>query len=201
MGLGDDAGWNAFYDYFLRIRIIKHEEFSKYRDWIKAGAWEFLWFKDLCVVVCRPSVVNKNQKGKLHCSNGPAVSWPSGQNYWFLNSIRVNEKIVLHPEKLTKEEIIGEKNVDVRREMLRQIGMDRFCALTNPKVLDKQGDYELLSIDLSDILKDCRYLKMKNPSIGIYHVEGVERECATVEQAINWRAGDIKKQWKPIQLT
>lgn len=199
-GLGWWAGWFAFFDYFERLDISTND-YRRFREWVKTGIWETLWFEDLCVVVCRPSVIKKNSNDQLHCTNGPAAMWPSGETYWFLNGINVKEKIVLHPEKLTKEEIFGEMNVDVRREMLRQIGMDRFVMLTKPKILDKQGHYELLSIDLSDSLKDCRYLKMKNPSIGTFHVEGVERECETVDQAINWRAGDIKKQWKPIQLT
>src|SRR3990167_223194 len=197
------SGYYAYYDFFERIGITTKEQ-VKLKELTLTGTWDFLWYKDLCVVTCRPSKIHKNKRGQLHCSNGPAAQWPSGEVYWFLNGISVNEKIVLHPEKLTKNEILGEKNVDVRREMLRQIGMERFCALTKPKVLDKQGDYELLSIDLSDALKDCRFLSMLNPSIKVRHVEGVERECATVEQAISWRAGSLIKKgelWKPIQLT
>jgi hypothetical protein len=68
-------------------------------------------------------------------------------------------------------------------------------------VLDTKGDYSLLSVELSETIKKARFLKMKNPSIGIWHLEGVARECETVQQAINWRAGDIKTNWQPKQLT
>jgi hypothetical protein len=43
---------------------------------------------------------------------------------------------------------------------------------------------------LSDEIPDARYLKMVNPSIGTFHVEGVDPQCATVEQALNWRNSD-----------
>ncbi len=65
------------------------------------------------------------------------------------------------------------------------------------------GFLELLSIDLPGLLDDCRYLKMKNPSIGVWHLEGVDRDCKTVQSAINWRAGDlaVAADWRPSVLT
>jgi hypothetical protein len=58
------------------------------------------------------------------------------------------------------------------------------------------------TIDLSDALKGARYLKMTNPSVRVFHVEGVARECNTVQQALNWRAyKDINKAWSPSVLT
>ena len=55
--------------------------------------------------------------------------------------------------------------------------------------LDKRGDYQLLSIDLGNGVTDARFLKMINPSVGVFHLEGVEPGIATVEQALNWRNG------------
>ena len=48
------------------------------------------------------------------------------------------------------------------------------------------GVYELLEIDLK-LDKHAHYLKMKNPSIDTYHLEGVPFECDTVEKALAWR--------------
>ena len=62
------------------------------------------------------------------------------------------------------------------------------------KVADRQGDYELLLLDLGD-KRNRPYLKMLNPSIGTWHVEGVHPDCATVEQALNWRnQTDVKPE-------
>jgi len=43
-------------------------------------------------------------------------------------------------------------------------------------------------VDLSPEVREAKYLKMINPSIGCFHVEAVGPECFTVEHAINWRA-------------
>jgi hypothetical protein len=32
---------------------------------------------------------------------------------------------------------------------------------------------------------------MVNPSVGCFHIEGIDPSCATVEQALNWR----NNQW------
>jgi hypothetical protein len=82
---------------------------------------------------------------------------------------------------------LKETNVEVRRELLRKIGVDRLISDLPHKLLQSRGNYELYSIDLSDELKDAKYLKMLNPSIGTYHVEGVAPEIETIEQALNWR--------------
>ena len=55
------------------------------------------------------------------------------------------------------------------------------------KELSSRGNYRLLSVKLSEEVPDARYLKMLNPSIGVFHLEGVHPSCDTVEKAINWR--------------
>ena len=203
-GIGYDSGWLSFYDYFYRIGVLKKsaDKFLIYKNIVDCGAFAYIFMDKAVISIRRPLYVKRNDRKQMHCTTGPAIEFPGGKfKSYRLNKIKVPEKLILTPEKITKEDILGEKNVDVRREMIRHIGIDRFVYLTNPKVLDKSGDYELLSIDLSDELKDCRYLKMKNPSINVWHVEGVERECKTVQDALNWRAGDINTKWEPSTLS
>lgn len=114
----------------------------------------------------------------------------------------MKEKDVMTPaEKIDPKEILKRENVDERRELIRKVGIERMLSVLKNKELDKKGDYCLLSVELSETIKDARYLKMKNPSIGIWHLEGVARECNTVQDALNWRAGDIKTKWEPSTLT
>jgi len=98
------------------------------------------------------------------------------------------ERFVMTPaEKIEPSEVLKEQNADIRRELLRKVGIDRMLAVLPSKKLDKVGDYELLSIDLGNGVTDARYLKMLNPSIGCFHLEGVAPECGTVEKSLNWR--------------
>ena len=104
--------------------------------------------------------------------------------------------------QLDPKKILSVPNVDQRRELIRRIGIERLVDHLPHQSLDRSGNYELLAIDLSDQLKGCRYLKMLNPSIHVWHLEGVSNECQTVQHALNWRRyKDIRRAWTPLQLT
>lgn len=205
LGSGYDRGWMAFIEFFEEIGV----DFSDIPDWkvwkrlTASGVWATLLFESMAFVCIRPSSVKLNKDGNLHSGDSMAISWPDGTGYYFLNGIPMEENHVLTPaEKLDIKDILNEKNVDVRRELIRKIGIERFVQKVGAKVLDKKGDYELLSVELSDTIRDARYLKMLNPSIGVWHVEGVEGDCNTIDDAINWRAfGDKTQQWNPLILT
>jgi hypothetical protein len=99
---------------------------------------------------------------------------------------------VLTPgHEIDPKEVLAETNADIRRELVRKVGIERMIDVLKPKRLDRQGTYELLSVRLSDEVPDARYLKMVNPSIRTFHMEGVSPDCATVDHALNWR----NNQW------
>ena len=195
--------WNAFVTFFFDVCELDDPDIQRranaYAETsLSAGYW---WpNKDFIMVCDRPKQIKRNSNGQLHCTDDMAIKWPDGWGLWMLNGVRMREEQVIAPaEKITVEEVVKENNTEVRRELIRKIGIERFIQKAGAKVLDKKGNYELLSIRLSDEVPDARYLKMLNPSVGIWHVEGVEGN--TVEQAINWRAGNIKEKWEPAVLT
>lgn len=203
-----EAYWVAFYKFpqqYLKNDIYPPDKLELLDDWCEltknCGAW--YPFKELCLVCDRPKEIHVNDKMQLHCETGPAISFTDGYKSYYLNNVEMQEKHILTPaEQMDSSEILTEKNVEVRRELIRKVGVELLLEKLPHKVLETRDEtYELLSIDLSDTLKDCRYLKMINPSIGVFHVEGVSRDCDTIQKALNWRAGDIKKEWKPAKLT
>ena len=72
--------------------------------------------------------------------------------------------------------------------MVERIGIERVCQMFKAQCLDKRGEYELLALDLGDG-RIRPYLKMLNPSIGVWHVEGVAPNITTVQAALNFRNG------------
>ena len=139
---------------------------------------------------------------RLHNETGKAVEYADGWGWYSLNGVMMKPEHVLTPAaKMTPESVLAEKNVDMRRELIRKIGLIRL--LEQGKIIEKSNGYELW--DMSPILRGIRYaphLLMKNPSVAeTYHLEGVGPECRTVQEAINWRAGNIKVEWSPAQLS
>lgn len=162
------------------------------------------WFpyKGLVLISEKPTALHVNGRGQLHKDEGLAIEYSDGWGVYALNGVRLPKEHVMTPaEQLDPKIVLNETNVEIRRELLRKIGIERFLQVTPHKVLNKKGDYQLLSVALSDEIRDARYLKMLNPSIGTWHVEAVHPDCSTVQQAINWRAGSIDREWAPEVLT
>ena len=178
---------------------------------IESACW--WWPHREFVMVCeRPTVIHREitnpdvargwNSHRLHCEAGPAVAWPDGWGVYVLHGVRVPGWIVETPaDQLDPALLLKEPNAEVRRELVRKVGIERVCKKLDAKVVDQQGEYELLSLDLQDG-RQRPYLKMRNPSIGVFHIEGVHPDCETVQQALNWRAyGDTNKSWSPISVT
>ena len=206
--------WLSFYDFFLtecKLECCKViEPFIQLAEEI--GWW--LPTEDVCLCSENPTNLKYREDGVFHCENAPAIEYADGFKIYSLNGIKVPEKYVMtEAQQIPAQWIVEEKNADKRRELVRKIGVERLCDELNAECIDKKSytakvpdikegetsvtcsgykdeaiDYELLLLDIGDGRKRP-YLKMKNASIGIWHVEGVHPDCKTVDEAIKFRNG------------
>ena len=123
----------------------------------------------------------------MHCEHGPALGYPDGWLIYALNGVRVSKDLVETPaEKLDAKIILKETNAEIRREIVRKIGIEKVCRNLNAKIIDSFESYELLELELGDG-RTRPYLKMRNPSIQTYHIEGVHPSIKTCKEALAWR--------------
>ena len=193
-----DASYFSFYDFVKNVlNLPLSDNFNLYRQTTEVGIIYPL--NQFCIVSKRLKTVTMNENG-LHCESGPALSYDDGTEIWALNGVRVTKEIVLvAPDDIKPETILNEQNAEVRREIVRKVGIERLLMKLNSHVIDNLGLYDLILLNLNDGRKRP-YLKMLNPSTGTWHIEGVPAECQTVEQAIAWRNG-LTKYVEPIMLT
>lgn len=203
------AAWVMFRLFFLRECDVDFGEDTKiflaYYNLIQHCGWMYL-FENVAVLCQRPTVkyYEAGDNIRLHCVNGPAVYFRDTDvhekcNVWALNDVIVPHELVETPaEQLDPQMILKEKNIEVRREMLRKIGMERMLKHTKHKVLDMETveieghkhDYELLEIDLGERIDPCPCLKMEHASLpGVFLMEFVSRACKTVKDALKFRNG------------
>ncbi|MBV8859863.1 MAG: hypothetical protein JOZ02_23230 [Acidobacteria bacterium] len=167
----------------LRLRIMRD-----LLDAFEAGLWQFWATPVEIIALPRPALLFDEDEW-LHSEDGPAVSWPgSDQCYYHLNGIHVPEEVAMTPaDRLDPRLMLFEPNAEVRREIIRKVGIERVCEALGARCIDRSGDYELLLLDLRDG-RVRPFLKMRNPSVpGVYHVEGVHPNCRTVAEALAWR--------------
>jgi len=149
-------------------------------------------FDDFVVISEKPTKI-KMKNMLLHNESGPSIEYADGFNVYSLNGVGVPKELVeTDAQDLDPHTIPKEQNAEVRREIVRKIGIERVCQRLKTKTLDIDGDYELVLLDIGDG-RNRPYLKMRNPSIQTYHIEGIEPSIKTVEQALNWRNGTKEK--------
>lgn len=141
------AAWLGFCEFFRDVCDLK-EDTEKMAGAIHAakncGWW---WpFEDLVIVVDRPKV-KVNSEHRLHCDGGPAMEYPDGWSIYFLNGVRVSQELAETPgEELDPNLVLKADNAEVRREIVRKIGIERLWQKLQVKTLDKasiEADYPI----------------------------------------------------------
>jgi hypothetical protein len=193
----NSVGWGhheasnlSFYDYIGEVLGLQDKVAPLHglMEIAKSAGW-WMPYKDICLISERPCELYRNHQGILHKDGGMAIKYPDEWGIWCLNGVIVPQHIAeskdsdFKPEWFTKE-----TNLEVRREVIRKFGVERVMEHLNAKVVDKDGDYELLELNLGGDIT-ARALKMVNPSIGTYHIEFVTPQCDTVAKALAFRNG------------
>src|SRR3972149_1399987 len=132
-----DAGWLSFYDYFNEVVGLK-EETNKVQGLIslaKSAGWA-LPHENICWVSERHQILNRDNRGRLHCLTGPSVMYPDGWEIYAINGVLVPEKVVKQPESYTEEEIKNEKNSETVRVLAERLGWDKFLNIIGSKRID-----------------------------------------------------------------
>jgi len=115
-----------------------------------------------------------------------------------LNGVKVPQWLVETDfRKIDCKKIHEIENVEIRREFVRKVGVEKIAIELGAKTIDRRKKYELLSINMGDN-RHRPYLKMLNPSIRVWHLEGVHPDCQTVNQALSWRN---QTDEEPVVLT
>ena len=90
----------------------------------EAGLWIFWIMQTEVLAVPRPALLI--ERNRLHSADGPAVSWPDGDRYFFWHGIQVAERVITQPETITVREVQQERNTELRRCLIQRYGQERY---------------------------------------------------------------------------
>lgn len=197
----------SFYDYLVdqfgfEKLGIKPDLGKKYEIWQRTSEIGMIYPLDQVTIVCeKPIAIHLNENNVLHRDGGPALEYAGngGMKLWYLNGVKVPEYLVTTPShELTVDQFLSEKNADVRAEFIRKMGVERLLELG--KKIDthenydepfwNDSEYELW--DMESIFQTHDYapfLKMRNPTTKVWHLEGVSPNCRNLRDAIKERFG------------
>lgn len=117
--------------------IMTAEERQDLDDMLILTKCGYIHMSDTVFIRDNPAEIHVDAQGNMHNESGPAVLWRDGTAEWRIGGHEVTEKIVMHPESITVEEIKSESNAEVRRIMIDRFGLERYVEACGATVLDE----------------------------------------------------------------
>ena len=130
---------------------------------------------------------------RFHSDNAPAIRWKEGAELYFIHGVKVDKKIVLNPETITKEEIVNEKNEEVRRVMAERVGAEKFCKMMNFEVLSEDDFGALLQTKINEDI--YTYAHVLCPSTGREYYLQVPHDLDEALLALRASKGATWEKW------
>ena len=94
--------------------------------------------KYFCIACERPKKI-RLENDQLHCTDGMAIEYSDGWGLWMLHGVRVTKEIVMtSADDIDCKIILTEKNAEIRREIIRKVGIDRVIKNLGAKTVEKK---------------------------------------------------------------
>jgi hypothetical protein len=111
-----------------------------------AGWW---WpYEKVVVLTDRPTALHRDNLGRLHHGEGPALSYPDGWGLHAWRGMPIPADLAGRLAELTVPEIQAESNAEVRRVMLEHFGFERYLRESNAKRLHEDECGVLWRVDM-----------------------------------------------------
>ena len=177
-----DYGWVSFYEYFRRHTNIKFpkkllDKFDSIAAGLKSGIYEIYPHKGLCVGVRPPEKIFRDEHGRIHNTEGPAIRFRDGFSVYAIHGRRLPAWIWERRDTITREEFLQEKNAEVRGGMYAVLGQKRVFDLIGAEEVARESanneTYILYRTKERIGGKFWQWVGVKCPSTGTDYLLGV----------------------------
>ena len=191
VGLGDE--------YLRRIAVGAPEPLrTRIHLALCCARYGWRWHVDRNVeLVSDPPVSTRQEDGLFHSDTGPALRYRDGWEVYALRGIPVAPHVIKTPERITIEEIRGERNAELRRLLRERFGETRYLAENGSVLIDVDTvpvdslvpGGRSISRALLENARGRRFLVGSDGSTRrVYHME-VPPTCRTCQQAYEALSG------------
>ena len=91
----------------------------------------------VAVLTERPTLLARDNVGRMHRGEGPAMEFPDGYGLWAWRGMPIPVELAAQLPSLTAERIGAETNAELRRVMLEHFGYDRYLRDAGARALDQ----------------------------------------------------------------
>lgn len=194
-----DADWIGLHEYLVDICDARSDGIasSGFGLLCRSAGWALPRAR-VCWVCERPTSLQRDEAGRLHSADGPAVSYPDGWEPYSWHGVRVEEEWIRNPESLDPESILGQPNLELRQAMADIAGgWDVVLARAGARPIDRDDDPligTLLEVDTRG--QRARFLEVLCGT-GRRFLLHVPPECRTAREANAWTYGLPADQYAP----
>ena len=170
----------------------------------------YIWpNRDFVIVCARPVHIDRDKEGRLHSEKRMAIQYPDKWGLYMYHGVKVFEKIILHPEKLTKNDWVEEKNTEVRRIIQERMG-SAFPKRIGCKLIGKpSGEFRkkhnLLGLYLVELPSDpdkiAHYIRVKDHSTAREFYLRTPTKITDADESLAFTFGKTAKEYNPIYET
>ncbi|HEY7341388.1 MAG TPA: hypothetical protein VH591_10940 [Ktedonobacterales bacterium] len=154
------------------------------------------------VIVRRPRVLARDADGRLHSATGKCVEYHDGWGFYAWHGVRVPERVIHAPETLTREDFLGEKDVEVRRVIQERMG-DRFVTALGGHAIDTEPRGTLYEVYLPEDDPEgvARYVQLQEASTARQNFLRVPPTIQTAAEAVAWSVRLTGEAYRPARKT
>lgn len=191
-----DAPWLSAFDGSERlaglIEVARH-----------AGWW---WPYERAVVLCeRPTRLERDEAGRLHSADGPALVFPDGFALHAWGGMPIPEDFLEGLNSITPQRIRSEENAELRRVMLEHFGYDRYLSESGAEPVHRDETGVLWRIPLADD-EDIAMVEVVNSTAepdGTFRTYWLRVPPATrtARAGVAWTFGLTEEEYHPSRET
>ena len=186
-----EAGLLAKYVYFAEVcELPTVAQYVAGRSEIAQSANWWIPHERICFACERPHILHRDENARLHCEDGPALSYADGFSVWAIHGVLVDEQVVMHPETQSLDQIAYARNEEQRRIRIDRFGWPRYLAESGATVISaRRNDVDGTEERLMRLKNGSCRLLCSCRSTGRIYAIGVPRDVATCEEAQHWMVG------------
>jgi hypothetical protein len=131
-----DLGGEAFLDERKQAGLLA--DANRGMLWFRSiGPSQVWWwpFANFFVMAEKPAEIHTTDRG-LHREDGPAVLFKDGYRIYALSGVPVSERIILHPETITIDEVMSQGNAEIRRVLIMKMGPGEYLKKSGAVLVD-----------------------------------------------------------------
>lgn len=161
-------------------------------------------YQEICWLSERPVTLSLDDRGRLHCKDGPALAYSDGWRRYAWKGIEVPSAFVQHPERITLSAIDSQTDMFVRRCLIEMITPKRFIHMGGADLVmrDETGTLWRRTWPRGDGWAAVEVINGTPGPDGQLerYVLQVPPELETARAAVAWTYGMTEQQYRNLAL-